>query len=268
MKLTDFGGQTIRQNELARSAIIKHFDELKRKLREPPRRNIARMEMWKNMRNTFVDFHNDGRVDLPVTWYNYVRPTQPNRFLIHILLSMGEFENEMKVMDNADIKQAYERAGLFNRMRPEQSIEKLMRRYIREQLVFLPGGSQQFDRFVVAAHGAFTECLLHDRFPVHDMPSVLYTKLIRRSDKKSEDFIKECHTCLCKTTLEILQRAELEDLPVLEELLQATLLKPSKCFEELQRGKNQSIESNIEQCEVFKHIKKPSKIMYPLELFK
>ncbi len=108
MKLTDFGGQTIRQNELARSAIIKHFDELKRKLREPPRRNIARMEMWKNMRNTFVDFHNDGRVDLPVTWYNYVRPTQPNRFLIHILLSMGEFENEMKVMDNADIKQAYE----------------------------------------------------------------------------------------------------------------------------------------------------------------
>ncbi len=145
-------------------------------------------------------------------------------------------------------------------MRPQQSIETLKCRFIQEQPVFLPGGSHQFDRFDVAAHGAFTECLLHDRFPVHNMPSVLYTKLIRCSDKKSEDFIKECHTCLCKTTLEILQRAELEDLPVMEELLQATLLKPSKCFEELQRGKNQSVESNIKQNEVFKHIKNHGKL--------
>ena len=55
-----------------------------------------------------MDFDNNRREDLPVTWYNYVWPTQANRFLIHILLSMGEFENEMKVMDNAYIKEAYE----------------------------------------------------------------------------------------------------------------------------------------------------------------
>ena len=60
------------------------------------------------MIDTYVENTEIQGCNLPVTWYNALQPTQANRFLIHILLSMGEFNNKMKVMDNADIKQAYE----------------------------------------------------------------------------------------------------------------------------------------------------------------
>ncbi len=98
-----------------------------------------------------------------------------------------------------------------------------MQRYVCEQLVLLPDSSQQFDRFDVAAHGAFVECLLHDRFPIHDMPSVLYTNLIHHSNKKSDEFIAVCRKCLCITMLETLQCVDFNNLPLLEELLEATL---------------------------------------------
>ena len=65
------------------------------------------------MRDTYLESHHK---DLPVMLFNTVHPTQANCFLIHILLSIGEFENQMKLMDNGDIKEAYKQAVLFDKL--------------------------------------------------------------------------------------------------------------------------------------------------------
>ena len=40
---------------------------------------------------------------LPTTWFNSVRPTQPHRFLIHLLLSMGNFVEEYSLFNQPSL---------------------------------------------------------------------------------------------------------------------------------------------------------------------
>ena len=61
----------------------------------------------------FIDMSEGRKSRIPVLWGNHVRPTQANCFLIHILLSFGEFNNEMKILHNGNIKEVYIQAGLF-----------------------------------------------------------------------------------------------------------------------------------------------------------
>ena len=40
----------------------------------------------------------DGNKNLPIPVYSYVKPTMGPRFLLHIMLSMGEFETEIDLI--------------------------------------------------------------------------------------------------------------------------------------------------------------------------
>ena len=65
---------------------------------------------------------------------------------------MGEFDNEVNLLLDADIKNNFVRAKLLNEdpLTHEEGIRKLLARYTKEQLVYLPGGTQSFDRHVVS----------------------------------------------------------------------------------------------------------------------
>jgi hypothetical protein len=144
---------------------------------------------FETMRNMFFALSDDTRLAIPV--YSSIKPTQPHRFLIHVLLSMGDFSNELELWQEGSIKGAFVKARLIAEANLEESVKNLVRRYIMEQLLFTPGGTQMFDRLCVAAHSVLTSALLFDELPIHEMPSVLYTSLRHKITEQVEKNIKK-----------------------------------------------------------------------------
>ena len=49
--------------------------------------------MWKEIKGKFL--YDDEHKHIPIPVFSYVKPTMGARFLLHIMLSMGEFDTEM-----------------------------------------------------------------------------------------------------------------------------------------------------------------------------
>ena len=110
--------------------------------------------------------------DLPITWFNSVHPTQPNQFLLHLLFSIRDFDNEVNLLSGLCIKDCFIKAGLLGaRLEPQCVNSKIC---IGATGVFVRWVVQQFDKFVVSAHRALHECLFFDRIILDEMPLVLY----------------------------------------------------------------------------------------------
>ena len=61
----------------------------------------------------FVDTKYDKDDLLPFPLFNSVKPTQTNRFLIHLLLSMGKFNNEGELFQGNTMAQLFLMQGSF-----------------------------------------------------------------------------------------------------------------------------------------------------------
>ena len=74
--------------------------------------------------------------------FSYVKPTLGPRFILHILLSLGEFETEIDLLLHQNLREAFRYAKLIGPEDDEASLKEysshLLRRYIEEQLVFSP----------------------------------------------------------------------------------------------------------------------------------
>lgn len=134
--------------------------------------------MMKHMRSQFIDTTYTSAY-LPFPIYNAVKPTQSNRFIIHVLLSMGHFANELELFSGPTIKHFFWNAGLIPRgeIPTEHHVTFLVRRYILEQLLFIPGGTIMFDRLCLAAYHSMRAALLQNDMGSVDSPSYLYTSL-------------------------------------------------------------------------------------------
>ena len=111
----------------------------------------SQIGMINNLYQTFVcetDMHK--YTMLPVIWYKSVRPTQPLRFLIHLLLSFGEFIEEYSLFNQPSLRDSFIYAHLLNDTQPLESAKKLMKKYLLQQLITLPAGTLTFDRYCVA----------------------------------------------------------------------------------------------------------------------
>ena len=51
---------------------------------------------------------------LPVVWFSNIRPSQGSHWLFHLLLSMGEFDNEVSLFSCASMRQAFIKARLLH----------------------------------------------------------------------------------------------------------------------------------------------------------
>ena len=71
---------------------------------------------------------------IPVGWYNSIKPTQPHGWLIHILISMGEYDNELNLLGTGSIQDCFIRARLISGHENtiEEEANKLLADYIME----------------------------------------------------------------------------------------------------------------------------------------
>ena len=124
---------------------------------------------------------------LPVIWFNNVRPRNSARFLFHLVLSMGKFDNELALFGTGSLKAAYVLAGLLDPYNLEESIDALLKRYIMEQLMFVPGGTRMFDRSLVQAKRILMEAFSDETVAPEGLPACLYTSLVVQTDEKVKE---------------------------------------------------------------------------------
>ena len=198
------------------------------------------------MRNMYFSLGDDTRLPIPV--YSNIKPMQPHRFLVHVLLSMGDFRNELELWEQGNIREAFVKARLICEADIEEDVKKLVRRYIMEQLLFTPGGTQMFDRLCVAAHSVLTSVLLLGEVPVEEMPSVLYTSLRQETTEKVENAIKMRRETLARVCISAVGSVgAVTNVPSAEELAACTKNNPYPYVITLTRAERQSVESFEEQ---------------------
>ena len=207
------------------------FQMLNDNMKTPPRSNTDKKKKWDSMRNRLIGPAGNGRLaDLPIIWYNSVKPVQANQWLIHILLSMGEFDNEMNLLCNGNIKHSFVRAKLLQHdpATHKSGVNELLKRYIQEQLIYLPGGTKSFDRHVANASRNLKDALLYDQLTMDGIPPALYTHLVKVTDDKANKHIKDRRRQLAQTTIDSLREKQiLQKLPgSVDEVVHATRNNP------------------------------------------
>ncbi len=121
-----------------------------------------------------------GDRNLPTIYFDSVKPTQSSKFLIHVLLSMGRYETEAQLLSHSNMQECFTHAELFDPKSPEESVTKLTKRYVEEQLIHFPGGTTTFDKHLIAAYQTLQDRLLRNKLHIRDMPPFLYTKLQKK----------------------------------------------------------------------------------------
>ena len=163
---------------------------------------------------------------LPTTWFSSVRPTQPNRFLIHLLLSMGNFVEEYSLFNQPTLRHSFVHAHLLDEADVHGSIDKVARSYITQQLAGLPAGTNTFDRYAVAAYSTIRELFLNNEFHTTEIPSVLYCRLTTITEKKISDYIHKRKSTLVDYLLAKLKDPTDGHLPTRDDCMNATLEHP------------------------------------------
>lgn len=97
---------------------------------------------------------------LPIVFFWNINPTQNNLFVIHIVLSLGNFTNEYDLFGNShDIHSVFTTACRIDPSNLEGSTNWLVHHYICEQLVYMPGGTCVFDQLCIAADMVLRDCV-------------------------------------------------------------------------------------------------------------
>jgi predicted GIY-YIG superfamily endonuclease len=210
-------------------------------------RSISVKEEWEVLKQTFL-VSMDEELS-PVIWFTTIKPVHTERFLIHVLLSMGSYVNELELMATGSLRKAFLLAGLFDEISADlsPSVNRLTKRYILEQLKNQPGGSSQFDRHCVAAFQAFNELIVHDRIASDGLPPVLYTHLRQVTIEEIESSLREFSTVTMACVLSQVSDLKFDNLPTLEELRFA---RENRSKPTAQPSSNQHIVSNWSPSEV------------------
>jgi len=222
----------------------------------PPRRaNFERTDHWEFLQKTFLG---PKRSDLktqvmPVVWFNSVKPSESVRWLVHVLLSMGEYDCEAGLLGSGNMVKNFVRAGLVRSdlAHREEDVRTLTKRYVLEQLVFLPGGTYAFDKHLVQAYRVLKTVLVDEGMPYCEIPAGLYTHVRLSTEKGCEEYLQQAREHLCDVMWFDVNTTGMFDLPFsAEDLKKATLSEPIQWVPSLRRTEVQSEDSFLEQRKV------------------
>ena len=129
--------------------------------------------------------HLDEEKHLPIPVFSYIKPTMGSRFILHILLSMGEFDTEVDLLLHKTLRESLRYAKLIGTSDDPEKLKKysdqLLKMFIEEQLVFYPNSSKVIDSWIVSAGELLDGVIIRNEIPITDMPPVLQTQVEMQS---------------------------------------------------------------------------------------
>ena len=159
---------------------------------------------------------------VPLTVFNSIRATNASKFFIHILLSLGSFDTEFDLWNTGSIRETFVNAGLFN---PNEDatdqILSICKRYVSEQLLFLPAGTKTFDMNLSYAKKTIQSAIRDNKLHACEIPSCLFTSLQRTANAAIEQSIKDN-----KKNIIIAIKNVIPSLPSIDELMSTSKSAP------------------------------------------
>ena len=206
-----------------------------------------------NCRLYFDMTYNDPFPPLPL--YNIVKPSNANKFFVHILLTMGSFNTEYELWDVANIRDAFVNAGLLSSNHETKAdvyeqFKSVARDYIASQLLYVPSGTRMFDYYTKAAYRNLQYIYDNGAIPPYTVPANLHSYL----EKQISDEVTEMRNGVRSNMIDAV-RALIHHLPTKDEFLNASLSNPLP-LDRIQYTSlpHQSQDSIEEQTEAFKAI--------------
>lgn len=212
--------------------------------------NINEYQEVINMQMKYMDETYQSSL-LPLPVFNMVKPTFPNAYLIHLLLSMGKFGTEQELYRSMSMKKCFELAGLIRVSTPElhlgrKYINILARRMLLEQLMYYPIGTKTLDRYLIAGYNVLCGALLEQEVYYNDMPAVLNSSLKINAELKCEELIKDRK----KELIKVLKKNIGESINInVNELIRVSKTNPLQWDEHVIQPWLQNISSYNEQTE-------------------
>ena len=192
---------------------------------------------------------------LPIPVYSYIKPTMGPQFLLHILLSMGRFETERKLLLNPSMKECLRYAKLIGTEDDELSLSSysnnLLAKFIKCQMRYYPNGERTIDSWIIVAGDLFDSVIIANEIPMTQMPTVQLSALLLVKETAFENFKTQLKTDITQAALREMGEATIDccNIPSLDDLVNASIDSPSNwdAIENFRKSENQSEESFEEQ---------------------
>jgi hypothetical protein len=146
---------------------------------------------------------------LPIIWYSPPKAMQSSQFLIHLLLTLGQFDCELNLYSQGSIKKAFMKAKLLTdgitdtveeKNQHEMDIRKILNLWFMSEHRTFPGGTISFDRNLVAAYNTLRRGLLDESLPCNELPPCIYTRIQEETSKDCALHIAGKNEILIRTT--------------------------------------------------------------------
>lgn len=207
---------------------------------------------WRKLQQIFMAVETPLK-PLPVIVCSNVKPCNATKFVIHLMLSMGHFITERDLWMHPSMAQAFQASSLIDAQDDSSmasKIDKLLYRWIEDQLRYYPITSKRVDEYIVAADTILQAVLVDNAIPISEIPPVMYTSLVRDTTDKINRYMIECKRTLVEATLKSVSSAYENAtalFPSTEELLSATKENPVLWDHMLPKTERQSDASYVEQ---------------------
>ena len=175
--------------------------------------------------------YDDDQRHIPVPVFSYMKPTIGPRFLLHIMLSMGEFETELDFILHPTIRDSLRYVNLIGPNNDEESLQEysnqLLYKFIVEQLVNFPNSVKSIDEWIIVAADFFDSVIIRDEMPITDLPPAHQTAL----NNSMEDEVVIMWNGIIESFVrasfeEIGPSADIFSLPSIDEMIGCTRMDP------------------------------------------
>ena len=126
---------------------------------------------------------------LPIPVISPISPENPIQFLIHIILTMGNYQTEIDAMNHPSFRDCFQKVRLIGDNDDEESLQQyvkdITRLYIASQVVYYPNSMKKKETFIVMAHGIFEDVIIKNAIPNFELPP--YTMNDLRDTKTEEN---------------------------------------------------------------------------------
>ena len=168
-----------------------------------------------------------------------ILPSNPSRFLIHLILSMGHFETELDLFKCATLLDVFRKAELLSKQENMDmaNLKAIMRKYILQQLMFLPGGVHIFDRHCEQSWQILQSFVTEDIILYQEPPPTLLQQIVSENEQKVTNELLKRKLSLIKA---VCANTQFSHVPSIDELWKASLSRPVTWKPSITQSPNQT----------------------------
>ena len=140
----------------------------------------------------------------PAEIFSKVYPRKPANFLFQFLLSNAKFETELELFDVPTLKDAYVKGGIVpdKQTCDENDVNEILKKYVLEQLRYLPGGTRYFDSNLLAAKSAFKAMVIDNDIYNEGLPIRTMDTLTEALEDKAKKMPRQSQVNIIKSLMQ------------------------------------------------------------------